>query len=133
MQLHPMLVHFPIALLIVAGGLYVFAWAKPRHAYAESAPLIHLLGLIGLGLAMLSGNQAADGMSEDPILQEILEQHELLSYLLLWFYGMFYLWYYLRKAKWQKTERLLYAILYLLALAGVVYTSYLGGQMAHEW
>lgn len=53
--LHPLLIHFPIALLLLAFFLEVYGLSASGKKYKASIPLITFLGGIGAGFSALSG------------------------------------------------------------------------------
>ncbi len=53
--IHPALIHFPIALIIVSGGLRLWTWRHPSILLDHSAQGALLLGWWGAWLAVLSG------------------------------------------------------------------------------
>lgn len=129
-MLHHMTVHFPIALLIVSGGLYVFALFRPEHPYSPSAFLLHLLGTLGIGISILSGNQEKSNIEVGSPEAELLSQHEIWAYVLLWIFGMLLVWRYLRLKKIKTTEAGLFAILFWTGIACMLYSAWLGGNMS---
>jgi uncharacterized membrane protein len=75
---HPLLVHFPIALLPVALGLELAGlWRGPSHWAGRAAVLLTVLACLGVGLAYLSGEDAAEHLAvADPAAQAHLAEHE---------------------------------------------------------
>ena len=131
LSLHPISVHFPIAFLFLAGGLYIFYLFKDEFFYFRAAKLVHLLGLIGLILAMLTGRSAASEIEADSPLTEIVRNHEILGYGAIWAFSMLMVWTYLREKSFKQKELIFFSLLYLLFLGLMVYSSYLGGEIAH--
>jgi len=76
--LHPKLVHFPIALLIVAVGFDLACLTLRRHAWIDrGATTLYLLGALGAVAAFLSGRQAEETVeAAAPALEGLLEDHE---------------------------------------------------------
>jgi uncharacterized membrane protein len=59
-NLHPALVHFPVALLITALALDIALLVVPRQTWLDrAAALLYALGALGAVAAYLSGRQAA--------------------------------------------------------------------------
>ncbi|HOC42119.1 MAG TPA: hypothetical protein PKJ99_03790 [Thermoanaerobaculales bacterium] len=62
-NLHPALVHFPVALLLTALGFDVACLAFRRHRWFDWAALsLYLLGTVSAGATYLSGRQAANSI-----------------------------------------------------------------------
>lgn len=129
-MLHHMTVHFPIALLIVSGGLYVFALFRPEHPYSPAAFLLHILGTIGIGISVLSGSQAKANIQAGSPEAELLSQHEIWAYVLLWLFGMLLIWRYLRLKKIKPLEQKLFAFTFIVAIGMMLYSAWLGGNMS---
>lgn len=75
-QLHPAIVHFPIAGLPLALlGWILATWTqKPEFALADLPPLF--VAALGAGCAYLTGTAAAAGAQFSPRLHDIAERHE---------------------------------------------------------
>ncbi|MFZ1683652.1 MAG: DUF2231 domain-containing protein [Candidatus Zixiibacteriota bacterium] len=83
-HLHPMIVHFPIALIII-GFLSDLVGAFTRRQFFITAGLYLIaLGSVGTIAAYLSGNLAGDGVTEAGALGTALETHEGAATLALW-------------------------------------------------
>jgi len=128
-MIHHMTVHFPIALLFVAGGLYVFGLFHPKHPYSQTAFLLHVIGVIGIGVSVLSGNTIKGEIAPETEAYELLQQHQIVGYVLLWLFGMLLVWRYLRLKKIGKIEHWGFIGLFVAGLGVVVYGAWLGGQM----
>ncbi|HEY7307546.1 MAG TPA: DUF2231 domain-containing protein [Bryobacteraceae bacterium] len=80
--LHPLIVHFPIALLLVAPLFLVAAIALPRnkakHAILGGFVLL-LLGTGSLVLAVETGEATAEQVNKTPQIQSVLHDHEELA------------------------------------------------------
>ncbi|MEL6253428.1 MAG: DUF2231 domain-containing protein [Bacteroidota bacterium] len=132
LKLHPISVHFPIAFIILAGGLYIFYLFKPEFFYFKAAKLVHLLGVIGLILAMLTGRSAASEIEAESPLTDLVRNHEILGYGAIWAFSMLLVWSYLREKNFKQKELIFFCILYTVFLAGMIYSSYLGGEISHQ-
>ena len=83
-HLHPMLVHFPIALLFVGilsetAGLFM-----KKEFFSTAGFYLLLLGAAGAGAAYVSGENAGDGITEVGALKAALETHEGAALLTVW-------------------------------------------------
>lgn len=83
-NLHPLIVHFPIALLITAlaletVGLFWRAEILPRVALWNLG-----LGTLGAAAAVLTGRLAADEAKHSHEIFQVMAQHARLGYLVLW-------------------------------------------------
>lgn len=126
-----MSVHFPIAFLYLAGGLYLFHAFKSEAFYFRMAKLVHTLGLVGLILAMISGRIAASEIEIDSPLTELVRNHEIFGYGAIWAFSMMLVWVYLRSTYMKRGESGLFIGIFVLFLLLLGYSSSLGGEIAH--
>ena len=83
-HLHPMIVHFPIALIII-GFLSDLVGAITKRPFFTNAGLyLIVLGSLGTIAAYISGEIAGDGVTEAGALGAALETHENAATLALW-------------------------------------------------
>lgn len=99
-NIHPMLVHFPIALFIVAVFMDIAGYILPKSWWDEKKNLI-LYGLSGIAAVVtyFSGRQAADSVFIEAETQNLLTAHADWAEYTVWFIGLyalirigFYLW-----------------------------------------
>jgi uncharacterized membrane protein len=65
-NIHPLIVHFPVALLLAAALVYWLAFLARREGWQWSALWMLVLGAIGAGAAVASGLYAAPGVMLAP-------------------------------------------------------------------
>jgi len=76
-NLHPLVVHFPIALLTMAALLYLVACGWKRDAWAWPALWMLTIGTLGAALALWTGLRAGAGvMVAESVRDHILIHHE---------------------------------------------------------
>ena len=101
-NLHPAVVHFPIALLVTAAVLDLLALAVRRQRWwlDRTAVLLYLAGAAGAGATYLTGRQAEDSLiNVPPSVQPLIAQHAdwalrtLLFFALLALARIFLLWF----------------------------------------
>ncbi len=83
-HLHPMIVHFPIALVIIGFLSDAVALVTKRQFFSSTGLYLIILGSVGTLAAYLSGNIAGDGVTEAGALGAALEVHEGAATLALW-------------------------------------------------
>ena len=132
MHLHPPIVHFPIALLIVSGLCWCIYLLWNQPVFREVGFWNHLFGLVGVALAIISGTIEETYVEVGPSIKEQLETHETLGYVMGWYYALMLLWVYFRKAMMYAWEEKLFTVLFMLGLALVVWTGHVGGIMVYE-
>jgi len=78
-NIHPMVVHFPIAFLVGAALFYFLAWIFPRPSLATTALSLLILGAISAAAAVGTGLYAEEGvMVSRSVRAHLLETHEAL-------------------------------------------------------
>ena len=75
---HPIIVHFPIALLTASVLVDLAAIVTRRERWHTSAYVLLVAGVVGAAAAVLSGNSAADTHRQTAV-AELLETHEDLA------------------------------------------------------
>ena len=83
-HLHPMIVHFPIALLISGFGFDVAGLFINRDAFTKAGFYLLLIGAVGTIAALLSGEAAGEGVAEQGPLKIALERHEVAAEITVW-------------------------------------------------
>lgn len=79
-----MLVHFPIALLIVGFLFETIGFVVKKEFFSTAAMYLLVLGAAGVGVAYLTGENAGEGITEVGALKAALEAHESAAELTLW-------------------------------------------------
>jgi uncharacterized membrane protein len=145
--LHPLIVHFPVALLLVA-PLFIMIGAllqpKKGRVYLFSALILMALGTTAVFMALETGEAAAKLTERTPEINTVLEHHEQLaettrmafSALTVIFAAIILLPRRLRRSpRWLAGRALL--LLFLLAYGAgmllVVNTAHNGGRLVHEF
>ncbi len=76
-NIHPLVVHFPIALLTSALLFYLLAWIFRNHSLAISGFSMLVLGTLSAGAAVAAGLYAEDGvMIALSVRDHLLDHHE---------------------------------------------------------
>lgn len=127
LEMHPAIVHFPIALGIV-GALFAVAYLVFRKEWLRwFAPILLTLALLGAVAAYFSGQSAEDRAEELNVPHEALEEHEESSF---WVLGLFGLATLLSWATHSKRRgEWIAALIAVMAAAAVVRTGSLGGHL----
>ena len=135
-ELHPAIVHFPIALITLAYIFQVITVLKPDVIPKH----LNLWALIPAALstlpAVLSGENAEENLGEIcKGARETLEIHQLFANITTWsLLTLTLVWIYITLKGYanQKVQRLLLAFLTLIFIS-VCITGYLGGELVHIW
>ena len=130
--LHPLLVHFPIALLITAFFFYIFARIKSSKT-AELVAVANLItGTILSFAASYSGVIADERLNFTPQVHELMEIHEKLGWVIGGFFSILSIWGFFAYRRPGSKVIPLFLILYLLGVASLGLQGYLGGYMVYE-
>ena len=87
-NLHPALVHFPIALLTVALGFDLACLLFRRHLWLDrSATALYLFGALGTVAAYITGSRAAEGIIDvPPNVHVLISEHSDWARYTLWMF-----------------------------------------------
>lgn len=127
MEIHTMIIHFPIALGVV-GALALLAYAAFRPAWLRwFAPVLLSLALLGAGAAYFSGNAAEDRAEHMGVPDQAIEEHESAG---IWGLGVVAL---ATLLAWATVPRgrgvWIAAIIALAAAAALARAGHLGGKL----
>jgi uncharacterized membrane protein len=144
-QAHPLIVHFPIALLMVVPLVVLLglAWREHRAGIHIAALVLLVIGTSMAVLAVISGLAAAGSVQPTPELRATLEAHEQLAKRTTFFYAELTLAFILIQVApvlWKAFQRrgriLALNLAWLLVSLGanvlLIRTGHLGGRMVHE-
>ena len=130
---HPLVVHFPIALLLTAVGLDLLALIlKRQHLYGVA--LWNLaLGTLGAGVAVWTGDQASDIAKHSFEIYQVMELHRKLGIATLILGSLAVVWRLWRRDQLGCWARRL-ALLMMLGMTGTLaYGAHLGGRLVYEF
>jgi uncharacterized membrane protein len=131
--IHPICVHFAVALTVFGIGLDCLGSVRSETSWQQTGRCGFFAGVVATGLAVLSGwieQQLPRPPSlYDTQVQGLLFYHEYLGYGLLGFFVV------LAVARIQIAGRLplLFVMLSVLGLAGLVVQGYLGGELVYRY
>ncbi len=132
-HLHAIVIHFPIALLIVGFISEITSFFYKKEFLKNAAFYLLLLGAIGAIVAYISGSYAGEGIEEGPlkIPMELHENAALATLLLAIITALLKvsLYYFKYDNIWAKR---LYIFLFTALTVAVLYTGYLGGQLVYS-
>lgn len=133
-HLHPMIVHFPIALLIVGFLAEVVGLILKKEFFTKAAFYLLILGTLGVVSAYISGDIAGDGITETGQLKNALEAHEHAAQLTLWLMvgaavvRIALVW----MKKFKGILKYVAFVLFLVGVLSVARTGYYGGELVYK-
>lgn len=144
--IHPLIVHFPIALLMVAPLFVLLRILLPRdsgRSFQFAALILMLLGTVGTFVARESGEAAAHLVGNSPQIRAVLEHHEdlaettsiIFSSLTVIFAALVFVPMALRKPSTRMIASvfpLIFLVLYAAGMLVLANTAHNGGRLVHE-
>jgi uncharacterized membrane protein len=117
-NIHPMIVHFPIALILTAIGADLLSLAIRRWDWLRPATVaLYLVGGASAVFTYFTGTWAADSVSVAAEAQSVLTEHSNLGWWTMWFFGVYalvrlgaHLWPRTRGRTWVQAALLVVAL-----------------------
>lgn len=145
--MHPLLIHFPIVLLLISPlFIAIAATLRPpqNRPYMTSAMITLVLGTAGLFLAASSGEDAAELADRSGPINTALARHEYLASTseivfasLMILFAVIYLWpivFRLPQTRLSSSAApLVFLAAYSVGLVCLVNTAHAGGRLVHEF
>jgi uncharacterized membrane protein len=145
--LHPLIIHFPIALLLIAPIFVVIGAAlspAKGRPYLIAAMVLLLAGTASLYVAVETGEAAGKLAERSPGVEPVLERHEALaersravfSVLSVIFIALIAVPWFVKQADTRMTTTILpvaFLVLYSAGALLLVNTAHNGGRLVHEF
>lgn len=132
-HLHAIVIHFPIALLIIGFLTELVSLFLMKPFFKQMAFYLLLLGTFGTVVSYLSGDAAGEGM-EGGSLGRAIELHEEAATIALWLTittAVLYLLVFIFKYN-RKWVRVVGVLLFACVVGAIARTGYLGGQLVYK-
>ena len=131
-RLHAVLNDFPVGLLVAAVIFEILFLFTKRDSLRIVAYWMLMAGVIGAGLAVLSGLGAEDRIAHGEAVHEIMEEHEELAYITTGIFAVVALWRLVRERVMSRGERMAALCLALVGSGFLVSTGQHGGEMVFD-
>ena len=145
--LHPLIIHFPIALLLIAPIFVVAGAALPPskgRPYLIAAMVLLLAGTASIFIAVETGEAAGKLAERTPGMEQILEHHESLaertqavfSVLSVIFVALIAVPWFVQRTESRLTTTILpvaFLVLYSAGALLLINTAHNGGRLVHEF
>lgn len=132
-NIHPLIVHFPIAFLFGAALVYLLSWLLKKENWMWTGLWLLGLGTLGAAAAVASGLYGAEGVMVAPaVTDHLLFYHERIMgaaaalSLLLWLWAWF-------ARPMPLRGSLVFLLLLLILLAGITIGADYGGRMVFDY
>ena len=132
-NIHPLVIHFPIAFLMGAALLYFSAWVLKSDRFAHSAFVVLVMGALSLAAAVATGLYAEEGvMLSLSVREQLLRLHESYMLATLAMCTMLTVWAIVARPFPQRGIRLFLCL--LLVMIGVMTVGAdFGGRMVYDY
>ncbi len=130
--LHPILVHFPIALLITSVLFDAAGTILKREALREGALWLLILGLLGGIAAAVAGHFAEEAAEKAGIAEALIERHETLALVTLAIFGALLGYRLFLRNQLARVTLAVYLIGAVVGIATLSATGYFGGHLVYE-
>ena len=132
-DLHPITVHFPIALLVISAGLSLVIRIKHSTNLQETSWLLLWIGTLGALVASITG-VISHFSYEATALHDVIETHQMWSFAVTVFFISLTIW------RWRSRVRgidagksALYLILILIGMIALVISGMTGGDLVYDY
>lgn len=132
MNLHPAIVHFPIALLVVAALLAILSLFNKKESIREWMFRNLVFGVVFAPLAIISGMIEEQSLQHNEAIHSVLIIHKYNAFVILGVYAVLTFWFWKRKNTMQSKEYAVWVVCLLLGTGLVAYQGYLGGKMVFD-
>jgi uncharacterized membrane protein len=130
---HPLIVHFPIALIIVVFILDLLGAVSRRKSLVSAANVLSIFAALAAVAAVVSGLIAAKSVWHTDAAHELIELHETIGFAVLGAALISLIFRPAIKKKKSKGSLLWIAVIISLAAAALVgYEGYLGGEIVYR-
>lgn len=132
-NLHPLVVHYPIAFLSIFVLLDLFGslfnWAAGRQA----ASWFLYIGALTAAITVAAGLAAAASVAHGDNVHDIMSQHQRMGISTLVLASLLSLWRFLQRGMVTGGANVLHQILNVILLASLILTADLGGLMVYQY
>jgi uncharacterized membrane protein len=132
-NIHPLVVHFPIAFLVGAALFYFLSWIFRNQTFATTAFLLLILGTLSAGAAVTSGLYGEEGvMISRSVREHLLEVHEKLMLVTLGLSVVLAAWALIARP-FPIKKRLLFLFSFLVLLGVLSLGADYGARMVYDY
>ncbi len=131
-HLHPMVVHFPVALLLVSAVFEIVYLINKDPFYRRAGFYLFVLGALGVAAAVITGNLAEEAVESEAI-ERFLEAHEEAGQLTLIIVIITFIVRLVLQImdKYHGIYQWVFLALFAISLVAMVRTAYLGGELVY--
>jgi len=132
-NIHPLVVHFPIAFLVGAALFYFLSWIFRSQTFATAAFMLLLLGTLSAGAAIATGLYGEEGvMVSRSVREHLLEVHEEIMLATLGMSIVLSAWAMIVRP-FPKKGRYLFLLLFVVLLGIMTVGADYGARMVYDY
>lgn len=131
--IHPMLVHFPIALLFASVLFDLFFFYTGREEFKKGGFWLLIFGWVAGLAATLSGAWSEDIVEKAGVPKAAIERHESFAMATLAFFAGLMLVRVWVRNRWSSRDRCLYTGMAMIGLALLATTGFWGGDLVYRY
>jgi uncharacterized membrane protein len=132
-NIHPLVVHFPIAFLVGAALFYFLSWIFRNQTFATTAFLLLILGTLAAGAAVGTGLYSEEGvMISRSVREHLLERHEMLMLVTLGLSIVLSVWALIARP-FPKKGKPVFLLLFLVLLGIMTVGADYGARMVYDY
>tara|TARA_B100001996_G_scaffold371720_1_gene347373 strand:+ start:1312 stop:1737 length:426 start_codon:yes stop_codon:yes gene_type:complete len=136
LDFHPVITHFPIALIVLSYGFQIITVIKPTLVPKNLTMWVLIPAALSTIPSAISGNHSAQKLNDICLeARQILINHERFANITTWgtlLLTLVWIWITLNKKADQKAQELFLAFFTLIFIS-VCITGFLGGELVHIW
>ena len=135
-DIHPKVVHFPVALLVTYSFLEIIGIVFNRKLYTQSAYIVLIIGIIGIFFSVLTGNQAFENYQHwNETSSNIFNSHQSYANITTWFFIFLALLrtFLVVKKKFNGVIKYLFIIFAAIGIFFIYKTAEYGGELINKF
>jgi uncharacterized membrane protein len=132
LPLHPTLVHFPIALLLIGAMLSLIALWRWREHLQDVAFWALLSGWLLTLPAIISGLIDKNDLQADSVANQVADQHTTAIFVMWGLFGLALYFQYRWRSDMTSGQRWMLTGLFVIASIVLVFAGHLGGRLVYE-
>ncbi len=131
-NIHPMFVHFPLALLSVGLLFDILGYFFKKQSLSSTGWWCFSLGVLSAVVTVFTGMQAANTVTVSGETKEILESHEhfqitsTIVFVVLWIWRSF-------SRQNPPKSAIIYFVIAAVTVGAIVYGAHYGGELVYEY
>ena len=132
-NIHPLFVHFPIALLTGFTAIDILGSALKKPEWRKAASWFLYLGVIMAGFTVAAGLAAEESVAHGGNVHDIMERHETLALTVLSLSVILALWRLLNRGLIEGTANVFYLLFAVVMNIVLIFTADFGGLMVYKY